>query len=230
MYDSSRPYEMRFDGHFRQLSVDFPRSMFQDRLKTTERVTARIFSGLSGPGRFLYSFVQSLVLGRNDGDLMIANHLQDNLMELLGIALFSLGPASPIHESDAKMAALSRVKAYVLANLSNPSLSPTGISKAQGLSLRNLYYLFESDGSTVWRFIQDTRLDQCRRDIEDARMSGRSISDIALSRGFKDSAHFSRAFRDRFGLTPRECRAVWRAHAETGAGAGKLHAQTRDYS
>ena len=210
MYDSARPYEMRFDGPFRQLSVDFPRAMLQDRLKCSERVTARGFSGTSGPGRFLYSYVQSLVMEKNDDDLLIANYLQDNLMELLGIALFSLSQTGPLQDSDTKASTLSRVKAHIRAHLSDATLSPATTAKAQGLSLRNLYYLFESEGTTVWRFIQDTRLDQCRKEIEDTRMFGRSISDIALAWGFKDSAHFSRAFRSRFGLTPRECRAVRR--------------------
>lgn len=211
IYDSSRPYEMRFDGPFRQLSVDFPRRMLGDRLKCSERVTARGFSGTNGPGRFLYSYVQSLVMGKSDEDLTIADCLQDNLMRLLGIALLSLDQSGQVTESDGKHAALSRVKSYIKSNLADDSLSPAATARAQGLSLRNLYYLFESEGTTISRFIQDSRLEQCRKEIEDIRMSGRSISDIALAWGFKDTAHFSRAFRRRFGVTPRECRSARRS-------------------
>jgi AraC-like DNA-binding protein len=41
-----------------------------------------------------------------------------------------------------------------------------------------------------------------------------SICEIAFSRGFNDSAHFSRSFKDRFGVSPREFR--------TRAGSGAL--------
>lgn len=223
IYDSARPYEMRFEGPFRQLSVDFPRALLQDRLKCSERVTARGFSGTSGPGRFLYSYVQSLVMGKNDDDLLIADYLQENLMELLGIALTALGQTSPLKDSDTKTIILSRVKAYIKANLSDFTLSPVSTAKAQGLSLRNLYYLFENEGTTVSRFIQDSRLDQCRKEIEVSTMFGRSISDISMAWGFKDSAHFSRVFRNRFGLTPRECRAVSRTSQNLKEKPGELH-------
>lgn len=210
IYDSSRPYEMRFDGPFRQLSVDFPRRMFEDRLRCSERVTARGLSGTTGPARFLYSYVQALMTGMSDEDMGIADHLQENLLQLLSLALVPLDSASPFRDSDSDHAALSRVKAYIRAHLSDSSLSPSAIAKGQGLSLRKLYYLFEEEGTTIWRFIQNSRLDHCRKDMEDGHMSGRSISDIALTWGFKDSAHFSRTFRHRFGLTPREFRSTCR--------------------
>ena len=34
----------------------------------------------------------------------------------------------------------------------------------------------------------------------------RSVSDIAFSWGFNDAAHFSRAFKERFRVTPKEFR------------------------
>jgi AraC-like DNA-binding protein len=43
-----------------------------------------------------------------------------------------------------------------------------------------------------------------------------SISQICFRWGFNDSAHFSRAFRNQFGLSPREHR---RAAADSAAAA-----------
>ena len=45
-----------------------------------------------------------------------------------------------------------------------------------------------------------------RADLEDPRQRARSITEIALRWGFNDSAHFSRTFRARFGLSPRAVR------------------------
>lgn len=206
VYDSSRPYQMRFCGPFRQFSVDLPRALLRNRLGCSERVTARCLAGTSGPGRFLYSYVRSLILERDEGDPLVADHLQDNLLNLLEIALKPLEQSDPLTKSPDRLATLSRVKAYIIEHLSDADLSPPAVASVLGLSLRSLYYLFEDEGTTVCRFIQDARLDQCKREIEDTRMLARSVTDIALHWGFKDPAHFSRTFRKRFGATPRECR------------------------
>jgi transcriptional regulator GlxA family with amidase domain len=35
-------------------------------------------------------------------------------------------------------------------------------------------------------------------------MVDRTISEVAISAGFRDLSHFSRAYRERFGNSPRE--------------------------
>ena len=42
---------------------------------------------------------------------------------------------------------------------------------------------------------------------EDARQAGRGVSEIAFAWGFNDASHFSRAFKQRFGMSPKEYRA-----------------------
>ena len=44
------------------------------------------------------------------------------------------------------------------------------------------------------------------RDLLEPRLAGRPVAEIAYGRGFNDAAHFSRAFRERFGCSPREWR------------------------
>jgi transcriptional regulator GlxA family with amidase domain len=63
------------------------------------------------------------------------------------------------------------------------------------------------------RMIWQQRLTACRRELADASMAHRSVSDIAFSWGFNEAAHFSRSFREQFGLSPRE----WRQAAIEGA-------------
>lgn len=63
------------------------------------------------------------------------------------------------------------------------------------------------------RLIWKMRLDACRRDLADPRLRDRSVSDIAFSWGFNNAAHFSRSFRDEYGVSPRE----WREASVTGS-------------
>lgn len=216
VYDSSRPYEMHFDGPFRQLSVDFPRDMLNARFGRAETFTARTFSGREGAGRFLYSYVKALVRQAAEDDLLIASRLQDHLVDLLVTAFSGMAQDGTGSGSVNRTMTLYRVKTWLNEHLRDPALSPTTVAQAQGLSLRYLYDLFEDEDMTVWRYIQQTRLDRCRADIENAALFGRSLSEIGFSWGFNDPAHFSRAFRGRFAMTPRECRAARKAALAAG--------------
>jgi AraC-like DNA-binding protein len=88
----------------------------------------------------------------------------------------------------------------------DPGLSPERVAKAQNVSLRYLYLLFQQQDEPIARWIQNTRLDRCKADLESLGQRTRTVSDIAFAWGFNDSAHFSRAFRRRFRVSPRQCR------------------------
>ncbi len=96
---------------------------------------------------------------------------------------------------------------YIDANLSDHRLTPTRLADAFRMSRATLYRLFGKDGG-VAALIQNRRLDRCYMEITRPSRGGRvSISEVAYTHGFTSDAHFSRAFRRRFGLSPREARA-----------------------
>jgi transcriptional regulator GlxA family with amidase domain len=65
------------------------------------------------------------------------------------------------------------------------------------------------------RYILRRRLEQCREAMTDRLQAGRSITAIATGFGFKSITHFSRAFRERYRLTPREFRQTNRSDDAT---------------
>ena len=77
------------------------------------------------------------------------------------------------------------------------------ISSAFGISTRYVHALFEADGKSVCEHIQHRRLEVTVSVLTDPLYAARSIATIALSYGFKSQAHFSRLFRERYGVTPR---------------------------
>ncbi|MEU8386459.1 helix-turn-helix domain-containing protein [Streptosporangium sp. NPDC048865] len=99
-----------------------------------------------------------------------------------------------------------RVDAFVERHLGDPALTPDGIAAAHGISTRHLYTLFREEGRTVAAWIRERRLERCRRDLADPSLRDRSIHAIAARWGFTDKAHFSRAFRARYDMTPSDCR------------------------
>ncbi len=110
---------------------------------------------------------------------------------------------------------LRQVRAYIDAHISSPQLSAQSICAALGISRTTLYNACEPMGG-VTAFIQKRRLRRIHALLADPN-ERRLISEIAYLFGFVSNAHFSRAFRNTFGYSPREAREIGReALAHTG--------------
>jgi AraC-like DNA-binding protein len=66
--------------------------------------------------------------------------------------------------------------------------------------------LFQGENNTVNRYIWDLRLEKCRADLANPLHRHRTITEIAFAWGFNNSTHFSRIFKERFGLSARAYR------------------------
>lgn len=70
---------------------------------------------------------------------------------------------------------------------------------------------FEGNPSTVARTIRDRRLARCG-EMADASVFAHAITEIAHLWGFSYSRHFSSAFKQRYGLGPRDYRNMISLH------------------
>ena len=69
-----------------------------------------------------------------------------------------------------------------------------------GVSLRTLQRHFRNQyGLTVKEWIRTVRLEQARTRL----MLGEGVKQVAFDLNYKQLSHFSRAFKDRFGVPPR---------------------------
>lgn len=93
-------------------------------------------------------------------------------------------------------------------HLGRSDLSAQTIAQAVAISTSHLHRIFEGQPETLMAWIQSERLDACRAAIEDEGARARTLTDIAYSCGFKDFAHFSHAFKRRFGISPRDFRSA----------------------
>ena len=96
-----------------------------------------------------------------------------------------------------------RIKAYIERNLRDPGLSIDQIADAFQCSKRNLHKAFSHDGATISDHIWRLRLERCRNDLLSPSCAWKSITEIAFSWGFNSSTHFSKAFKEAFGMPPR---------------------------
>jgi acetamidase/formamidase/AraC-like DNA-binding protein len=103
-------------------------------------------------------------------------------------------------------AILHRLCQTIERKLDDPDLTPARVAEAEGISERYLQKLFEGSGTSFTHYLRERRLQRTSAELSSPAESHHSISEIAYRNGFNDSAHFSRVFRHRFGLSPREFR------------------------
>lgn len=131
----------------------------------------------------------------------VARHLLDMLATSYAIVF-----ESEITSSANISAWHARAKLHIEQHLRRPDLSPCSIAGNLNLSQRYLRTIFASSEETVSAYILRRRLEECARQIEDPRWHGHSITEIAFSWGFNSAPHFTRSFRNRYGVPPRQFR------------------------
>jgi AraC-like DNA-binding protein len=99
---------------------------------------------------------------------------------------------------------VSRVRAFVGQHLHDPGLSPAAIAGAHNVSLRQLYKACSEAGVSLEQWIIEQRLEAARAHLASPAGLRRSIAATARAHGFADPSHFTRRFRQAYGLTPRE--------------------------
>ncbi len=135
------------------------------------------------------------------------NSLAQSLVDLLLTLAHQLAAStSDAGSSAAQAALLHRICQTIERRLDDPDLVPARVAQAEGISERYLQKLFETVGDNFTHYVRERRLQRAWADLSNPTEAHRSISEIAYAYGFGDSAHFSRAFRHRFGLPPREFR------------------------
>jgi AraC-like DNA-binding protein len=96
-----------------------------------------------------------------------------------------------------------RIRAYIGVHLRDPELSIDRIAEAMNCTKRYIHKVFQSEEKSVSESILRMRLTRCREDLRNPSRSRSSITDIAYSWGFNNPAHFSKAFKDEFNVSPR---------------------------
>lgn len=205
IYGTDRPYTLAFEEEARIIVVMFPcdaLSLPSDYVGQLAAVRMAGSTGLSGiVGQFIRQLSENLeVLSGPSG-----SRLATNALDLVSTMLHAEMDIAPDRMKPQALLAVS-VREYIEANLSDPMLSPASIAAAHFISTRHLHNVFHESGTTVASWIRSQRLDGARRELRDPLHAGKSVGAVAARWGFLDAAHFSRTFRDAFGVSPRDWR------------------------
>ena len=90
--------------------------------------------------------------------------------------------------------------------LAEPELNLAEVAREHALPVRYVQKLLGGTGQGFSAYVRDRRLDRAKADLASPLHAQMSITDICLRWGFNDIAYFSRSFRERFAMSPREHR------------------------
>jgi AraC-like DNA-binding protein len=130
--------------------------------------------------------------------------------DLVRAALISGVDEEPSRRDDWDRNLTAVVKSYIDQHLADPDLGAEQIARAMFISARQVYTLWEAEARPLGQWILERRLEAARRELTSLRGRSQTIAAIANRWGFADSTHFSRRFRQAYGMSPREWRHACR--------------------
>ncbi|MDC3735067.1 helix-turn-helix domain-containing protein [Pseudomonas syringae pv. syringae] len=201
LYDSAQPYACSYPEGDDQIVLTVPRKLLLQHIPSAERLVCRTLDGRSALGR-----VAAVVLteawnaeGLSDP---LSERLNASLLDVLSTAFDSVFGDTDIRRQSHQMQQLQRIKQFLLNNLPDTGLTAENIALATHVSPRTLNRLFAQEGTTAIRWLWQQRLSACHDAL--LKRHVRRVSDAALNFGFTNLSHFSRAFKNAYGIPPQQ--------------------------
>ncbi|MGC0318356.1 helix-turn-helix domain-containing protein [Kitasatospora acidiphila] len=209
VYDTTRPYTLDQPEAFRMHLFQLPRRVLAMPEADLHRVTATALPPDAGVAGVLTPFLTALTTSAGRFSPCVGEQLAGTVGGLLAALISEQAAATgPADRGSAGCDMALRVRGYVNDHLSDRDLSPQTIAAHHHISVRYLHRLFEGEGTTITRWIQQRRLEECSRELARRGRVSPTVSAVAQRWGFVNAGHFSRAFRAAYGMSPREWRSA----------------------
>ena len=198
---------LTLETSFRLLFVSAPRVALDHRLLAPQSLRVGRFGGERGLGHVFSGLLRATAEALPDLTSEQLRPMELAITEFLVANLADAEAPAAIGGAEAARAAhLHRVCQTIETLLPDPELTLERVAAADGVSPRSLQKLLATAGQNFTTYLRHRRLERCRLDLSSPICASLSISEICFRWGFNGSAHFSRAFKERYGVTPREHR------------------------
>jgi AraC-like DNA-binding protein len=201
-FDSVRPFDLDFVADMALSCFMVPRAALTARVADAAGAVVQPLPS-RGAGALLRSFAASLAA--NAAHLSPAEAAQAGTMfvDLLALTLGATAAAREAARPAARRALFDAACAAIRVRLGDPALDLAVAARLMRCAPRTLQALFQEHGATVSGLVLEERLRLADRQLAQGRAT---VTEIAYATGFSDLSYFSRAFRRRFGMSPRDRR------------------------
>ncbi len=161
-----------------------------------------VLPAASAAARLLHR--QALALFETAGDLSLAEAAGavDGIFVTASAALVAKLADSRAASFGSDVAMIEQALRVIDNNLPTPNLTPLRVAAVLGWSRSTLYRVLEPLGG-VGSVVRQRRLARAAQAIMAQPQARLSLRKLAAELGFASEGHFTRAFRARFGVTPR---------------------------
>jgi AraC-like DNA-binding protein len=202
--DDRRPRRVTLGSRCRVFCIAMPVRQLLERVPDWERFTLDPMRLDPVVSPIFLDHIRSLQHLLSAAPVPGSADMENPTYDLLALSLNAPGAAVP---SRLDSYHVTRIKEFIRHHLCDPALDTDFIAAGVGLSARHIQRLFTGQSQHVMEWVWQERLDGCYRRLMQLTPEVR-ISDVAYEWGFSSPAHFSRAFRYRYGASPREIRAM----------------------
>lgn len=203
--DADRPYTVECREPVEMTVLKIPADLLARRFNSIDELLALHVDGSRGVGAILASLIHNLWLHVDEIDANQSGAGEAMINAILDlIALVPPGSTQTSCPSNA-VKLCREMRTYIEDRLEDPTLSVSSLSQAFGVTSRHVHRVFAECETTPSNYILDCRLNLAAARLRDAS-SKANVTQIALDSGFSDCTSFSRAFRKKYGTTPREFR------------------------
>jgi AraC family transcriptional regulator, positive regulator of tynA and feaB len=203
--DSTEPYLNDYcSDSWTQHSFRIPKAILKPLLKQPDKQMATKMSSSNPIATLAMDYLTSVAMNAVHLDTTAHPSITNHLVELVAMAV---GVSS--NEEDRGRTTLRNQLAFSLTNYINsraadPEFTPAKAAEHFRISVRYVHRLLEDTGETFSKLLLRQRLQKCANDL--LLKESVPIGEIAFRWGFNDLSHFSRSFRNQFGVAPREYR------------------------
>ncbi len=204
--DSGDSYQNIFESRVRRLVIRMDRNDLLARLPQPASLCGRRIEGNNAIARVFGRLLNDLTVEAPNLNMHARAILSSSILDILALAVQSTNDNTESRQSSRRRANRERILEYISANLCNPQLDTGLIARELKVSTRYVQHVFEFSGTTVRDVVREQRLQQCYEWLLEPRLDDNSVSEIAFKAGFNSFEHFCRAFKTRYGMTPRSVR------------------------
>jgi AraC family transcriptional activator of tynA and feaB len=205
--DWTKSYKSHHPDHLDVVHFHIPRKVLERVLSPAQQLAGLSIAPDQASFPILLNFLRSLQEHGESLDPATAERMSSIAVELIAAGITERIAAEPLR-TISSAATLYRAQAYIADKLGVFGLGMQEVAAATGISVRRLQEIAAEGGISLMDWMWDRRLDRAKASLSNPAYRATSVQTIALNFGFVDQAHFSRRFKQRFGITPSEARTM----------------------